>query len=64
MKRECPLHVVKPEPEPEPVKTPATSKLWQDKKWKYVPASETDLARTFKRIRAEQAKAAKVKGKK
>ena len=39
----------------------ATTKRWQDKGWTYYPANDTDVSRTFRRIRKQmkEAEAAK-----
>lgn len=65
MKREAALHVVKPE-ESEPLTDAPPSKLqrFQDKNWKYMRSESTDISKLFARVRREQAKAAKPKGKK
>jgi hypothetical protein len=65
MKRDTPaLHVVQPQDEPTQPATPASSKRWKDKGWKYTRGDDTNLRKTFERIRREQAAAKKPKGKK
>lgn len=65
MKREPALHVVKPaEAEPAVDTPPSKLQRFQDKDWKYMRSESTDITKLFARVRREQAKASKPKGKK
>jgi hypothetical protein len=37
----------------------ANTKRWQDKSWRYYPSEDTDVSRTFRRIRQQMKEAAK-----
>lgn len=37
----------------------AQTKRWMDKSWRYYPASDTDVSRTFRRVRQQMKEAAK-----
>lgn len=64
MKREPALHVVTPqETEPRADTPPSKLQRFQDKNWKYMRSESTDITKLFARVRREQAKAAKPKGK-
>lgn len=66
MKRaDCPLHVVKPEPEPADPTKPAKLQRFMDPQWKYTRSESTDISRLFARVKRELAQKAKpAKGKK